>query len=75
MVGPSMCDIMAQAVNAIATRARMMARKRSMNFQRKVASSAYIAEREGRAIVDGGTEMGYGNKATGLGGSCWRGTG
>ena len=52
MVGPSVCDIMAQAVVPMPTMARNMARKRSVAFQRKVASSAYIAEREGRAMAE-----------------------
>ena len=45
------CDAIAHAVVAIPTMARRMARKRSIAFQRKVASSAYIAERDGRAIL------------------------
>lgn len=46
------CDIMAHAVVAMPTRARRMARMRRIAFQRKVESSAYIAEREGRAMVE-----------------------
>lgn len=67
-----MCDTIAHAVVAIPTMARRMARKRSMAFQRKVASSAYIAEREGRAMVEG-LKMGNVDKAKGLGGNCWNG--
>ena len=44
---------MAHAVVPMPTMARRMARKRRMAFQRKVASSAYIAEREGRAMARG----------------------
>lgn len=51
LAGRWMCDDMAQAVVPTPTMARRTARKRRMGFQRKVASSAYIAEREGRAMV------------------------
>ena len=44
---------MAHAVVPMPMMARRMARKRRMAFQRKVASSAYMAEREGRAMVRG----------------------
>lgn len=47
---------MAQAVVAMPMIARRMARKRRMGFQRKVASSSYMAERDGRAIVGEGGE-------------------